>query len=352
MVRGISLGAVALLCAAVGCSSKAEPDATCGGAAPYTVRGPYVAGVTTLEAGGVPVEVFYPAASAEGPRVVYDMRDWLPPDSRAKIPGAVTHQVDGYRGAPPSRGKKFPLVLFSHGLGGYRMQSSFLLSHLASWGFVVVAPEHPERGLAQVLSDLEKVEDHAPEQLKAAFEKVRGFEGIVDDTRVAVMGHSMGGAAATAMTEENGISTLVLLASPGFGASKKPVLMMGGTEDGFGTTESLDKAYERQPKGKRYVSIKGAGHLAFTDLCVIGRERGGLLQIAVDNGVEVNAIVQKLSRDGCEPDELRAEEAWPLVNHYVTAHLASQLGIDPAPRGFGDGASRCFGDRVASYREE
>ena len=55
----------------------------------------------------------------------------------------------------------FPVVLFSHGFTGIRVQSSFLMSHLASWGMVVVAPEHPSRDLTNVLGGT------APAQVRA-----------------------------------------------------------------------------------------------------------------------------------------------------------------------------------------
>lgn len=36
----------------------------------------------------------------------------------------------------------FPLVVYSHGNGGLRYVSAFLTEHLASHGFIVVAPDH------------------------------------------------------------------------------------------------------------------------------------------------------------------------------------------------------------------
>lgn len=59
--------------------------------APYAVRGPYDVGVTTLMVDGGAVEVWYPApAGAQAGRApdVYDLRDWLPEDFRAKIPAS------------------------------------------------------------------------------------------------------------------------------------------------------------------------------------------------------------------------------------------------------------------------
>src|SRR6185295_5972824 len=48
-------------------------------------------------------------------------------------------------------GGPYPIVLFSHGSCGYQLQSTFLMSMLASRGFVVVAPPHPGNTIADGL---------------------------------------------------------------------------------------------------------------------------------------------------------------------------------------------------------
>jgi hypothetical protein len=41
-----------------------------------------------------------------------------------------------------NNGSSFPLILFSHGLGGMRFQNTALLEDLASYGYIVVAVDH------------------------------------------------------------------------------------------------------------------------------------------------------------------------------------------------------------------
>ena len=43
---------------------------------------------------------------------------------------------------PSIHSKKYPLILFSHGLGGMRMQNSIQIEELVSRGYVVIAPDH------------------------------------------------------------------------------------------------------------------------------------------------------------------------------------------------------------------
>ena len=75
---------------------------------------------------------------------------------RPRSPDSHDLQMSAYTGLPPADpdGGPYPLVLFSHGFAGYRLQSTFLTTHLASWGFVVAAVEHPYRNLTAVFGDL------------------------------------------------------------------------------------------------------------------------------------------------------------------------------------------------------
>ena len=47
----------------------------------------------------------------------------------------------------------FPIFVYSHGFGGYPSEYQHLLTHVASWGFVVVSPVHDERGLLSLLGE-------------------------------------------------------------------------------------------------------------------------------------------------------------------------------------------------------
>lgn len=352
----------------VGCAGNEEnlPPNDLVGCAGYEEPGPYVSGVTTLAlANGDPVEVWYPApaSAAEGRnRETYDMREWLPPDAAAKIPDqdAPLFEMNAYRDIAAADAGPFPVVLFSHGMGGYRMQSSFLMTHLATWGFVVAAPEHPERGLAVLVENGVPSGDNAAAAMRETLVLLKSenqrdgalLEGLIDASRLAITGHSAGGAAVIDMAADPGVDAWMTFASGGFGTSGGPEIpsfMMAGTNDEIAVVEQIEKAYDRQTAQKRYLAIAGMGHLGFTDICAIGRDRGGVLQIALDHGVEVPDILMILGNDGCEEQDLPPEEGWPVVDHFTTAELKLALGVNATAAGLGDEVTGCFGDLVADY---
>lgn len=50
-------------------------------------------------------------------------------------------------------GAPFPVLVFSHGLGGLRLQNSSTLQELASWGYVIVAIDHTDAAAVTVFPD-------------------------------------------------------------------------------------------------------------------------------------------------------------------------------------------------------
>jgi predicted dienelactone hydrolase len=118
------------------------------------VRGPFPVAVRTLDLtdearGGrsLPLEIWYPATDAYAGRDLDETRDRY-----EVVPGfgLPSEPQDAVRDAAPRPGP-FPLVLFSHGYGGHRRQSTFLCTHLASHGYVVAAPDHSGNTVVDVM---------------------------------------------------------------------------------------------------------------------------------------------------------------------------------------------------------
>src|SRR4029079_5569108 len=197
----------------------------------YEDAGPYVPGVTTLDLDGRKVEVWYPAdkgAEAGKSKDVFRISTLLPHNLKSVIPDAIDpkYETDAYRDITASTSGPFPVVLFSHGYAAYPTLYAFLLTHLASWGFVVVAPDHVERGLLAAVTQCTKVADDAEVLLAARDLAVQESDdatsvlhGTVDSTKRRVVGHSAGASAAVRTAQDPSVATFVALDGGGVGGS-------------------------------------------------------------------------------------------------------------------------------------
>lgn len=333
-------------------SNTTQPATTTHDRTPYTGEGPYAAGVTDLAlVDGRRVVVWYPADKAAAdatPRQTFDIASLLSPELQAKIPAEmrVQYEIDAHPGAASADDDgAFPLVLFSHGFAGFPEQSAHLTTFLARWGFVVVAPDHVERSLSGLLGTAARgvARRRDREVLGLALDAVvaegrrRGshLAGIVDEDRAAVIGHSAGAGAAYEMASRDGrIDAFISysLAEPAGADAPEPPdvpgMVMLGTADGVIPAASTRAAYEHMRGPKYRVELARAGHLVFSDICLIGREQGGLIGIARSIDLPIPSELAKLGTDGCTPEDLDPRRAFPVIDDVSVAFLRRYLGID------------------------
>jgi dienelactone hydrolase len=352
-----------------GCSDSSSTGGS--DAAPYREAGPYVAGVTTLDLGDRKVEVWYPVepgAQGDAPRDAYYIRDWLPDYIDALLPADVNPPLvtDAYRDVPASHDGPFPLVLFAHGFAAFRDQSTFLTAHLATWGFVVAAPDYLERGLGNALGQAPQVRYGDVELGRATVDLVKAenaragglLEGVVSADRIAITGHSAGGGSAILFGSEPDVVTFIPMSAGVRGAGgdialpDKPSLWLTGAADGVVPLDGVEATYDLASPPKSIVVLDNAGHLAPSDLCAIGASGGGIVAIAIEAGLPVPPQLQRLGTDGCQAGALPPADGWPVVKHFVTAQLRWAFGIDPKPVGLSQDAARGLPEATFTYREE
>lgn len=210
---------------------------------------------------------------------------------------ARTHAVPE---AAPAAGR-FPIVLFSPGLGGVRTQNTAWAEDLASRGYVVAGVDHPYDSAAVVLTDGRTV----PTRVAASGDRTedarrslgwttvrasdlsfvltqlgrvdRGeipgpLTGRLDTARVAATGHSLGGAAAMYAAERDPRFTAVINLdggpNPAQGPLHQPVLALTHAVADRADAEyiaALSKVLDGGTATGYRLTVPGSAHLTFTD---------------------------------------------------------------------------------------
>ncbi|MCO5319208.1 MAG: hypothetical protein M9942_12310 [Microthrixaceae bacterium] len=350
-------------------------DAPRAGEAAYVGPGPHGVGVTTISLGDRDMELWYPAspeAVAGQPRDTYYVRDFVAGWLEELLDPEVDppYETAAVRDVAPSPEGPFPLVLFSHGFAGFRLTSTELTTHLASWGFVVIAPDYLERGLASVLGDAvaqprsdTDVADEAIEAARSANAEPGGpLEGVIDGSDVLAFGHSAGGGTSIRLLERDDVAAAVPMASGiselSLIAGDAPVLPPGKSVtwiaargDNIAAVANARTGFTYTAGPRRLIELDRSGHNnAFTELCEIGD--GGIAAIARTTGLPIPDSLLALGDDGCRrPPNAAGPEVWDEVRHFLTAEMRLRAGLDSEPVGLGDAVLANFDD-VLVYRHD
>ncbi|MDP2304607.1 MAG: hypothetical protein Q8P18_01100 [Pseudomonadota bacterium] len=326
---------------------------------PPDAPGPFIAG--TEEASFVGAST---VADPEG--LAYTVQVWFPASEADTDPYRYDDLLEGAAredGVPDCSAPR-PVLVFSHGNGGVRYQSIFLTEHLATHGWVVVAPDHPGNTLFDDSSSRGELTLRRPVDAVAAYDWLVDvaaapgglLEGCVDpDAGYAIAGHSFGGyttlvvagatldAAASAewcatpsdewlcddfagaMAEAG--ETLLHLGDPrvwaavpmapagyevlvgGLADIAVPMMVMGGSLDTITTMEGqVTPIYSDLAVAPRFLGeVEGAGHFTFSDACTI-----------------------LPTYDECSPPFLSATVAHPIIATATTAFLQWVRGEEQA----------------------
>jgi predicted dienelactone hydrolase len=334
-------------------------------AATYAERGDHPVGVTTFDrSDGQKVEVWYPAVDGTTGEETYDVRDFTPPGIKDLLTGdaPATYTYEAGRDAAAADGT-FPIVMFSHGFTGMRLQSTFLTAHLASHGMIVVSTDHQSRDLYNVLGGTSaNAPQDAVADLFEALEVVvteNGtagsiLEGRVDAERIAAVGHSAGGGTVLNAASDDRIDTYVSLASgalapegqPAPELPAKPSFFMAGALDAVVTPEERTKpAFDAAPSPSLLWVIDKVGHNGFDDFCTFGNG-AGIIGVAEASGLgpllEAQPQLRRLGEDGCKEPNIPVEEAFPIIRHAVTSYLLWQFGVDSEPVGLDESVANAY----------
>jgi predicted dienelactone hydrolase len=288
--------AIALIACSGGAAKSPTATTTAASLRDPAAAGPYSVGVTKM--------TFERPSTIDGTPRKLDTWIWYPAATNGD--GTPTSAVT------PATGGPFPVVVFSHGSGGQPHFYKYFTEHLASWGFVVVAPPHPGNTSADCFpcggASIAPSARERPTDVTFVLEQVLALKNdatqplgkIVDGTRTAIAGHSFGGWTSVYAGAGGPFNAIISMA-PGLPASlvgravsdHVPTLILGGAKDELIAPADVMKLFAALPSddAKTYVSFPDGHHLTFSDRCL-----------------------------GCT-DALTTERGHDLVNRYSTAFL-------------------------------
>lgn len=253
----------------------------------YAKRGPFPVGLRRFELCNsdtadrtLPVDLWYPARSND------DASSHPAADHPLNAPHDARMDLD------PEPGP-IPLVVFSHGNAGYARQSTFLMTHLASFGIAVAAPDHVGNTFLDSIK-IESEDERKRMHFEARAQRPRDLMAVtdavledrpgwpkLDPEAVAVLGHSYGGWTSCKMPGiDSRVRAVCVLApaseafvgrkafSPGelpF-APVLPALLVAGLDDVLvDCEESIRKLFERMAPPRALVGLEDADHFHFCD---------------------------------------------------------------------------------------
>jgi fermentation-respiration switch protein FrsA (DUF1100 family) len=168
----------------------------------------------------------------------------------------------------PRSGGPYPLILFSHGLGGSPQSYAELLTTWARAGFVVAAPAYPHTAAGvrdfNVLDVLNQPAD-ASEVITRTLAKLGDR---IDARRIAAGGHSAGAITTLGMftSRDDRLRSGVVMAGrqivvTPYSGSPAPLLFVHGKRDDTVAYADGRAAYDKVEWPKAFLTITDGGHL-------------------------------------------------------------------------------------------
>lgn len=306
---------------------------------------------------------------------------WYPAAEDGGQPAAYLNALERpnvFLNADPVDRDDLPLALYSHGKWSYAEYSAFAAEHLASHGFVVLAPEHTGNTVEDVPDPMTtELYWLRPNDLVRTLDWIEGLDdahplgGLTGD-RVLVTGHSLGGYTALAAAgaryldpssceetpdkawcsdmapyaerfregfDEERIDAVALFAPGGIDvigdggarAVERPVLLVTAGRDQQTPDETHgDPYWSDLARGEnRRVEIPEGGHHTFGNTCELFPIFG--------------------EGDGCGPDFVDELEVQPALAAYVLAFARRHLFGDDTVRSLLDG-ERTLSEDVSLIR--
>ena len=229
---------------------------------------------------------------------------------------------------------RFPLIVFSHGNGGARMQNTFWCDYLASHGYIIVSADHTANARVTVIkgkpllyqaAEREHSAVDRPKDMSFLLDQMTlwnggadsRFSGRMDLTKPVAAGMSFGSMTAilVANLDSRFKSVIAMSGAPrAFVPLTVPALLMLGNEDltiGEDGNAHVREQYEKQTSPAFLFEMKNGGHYSFTDIFKLDPKHGD----GAGSGTR---------RVGGDPFEFTGmERTYEMINAYSLAFLGA-----------------------------
>jgi dienelactone hydrolase len=281
---------------------------------------PWATGVNARE---LMVSLWYPATPSDGPRARYmtpaESEHQLTSRNITGVPPGVLSTVRTNAvsdAAPAGRPRVIPLVVLSPGFTNSRSVLTALAEDLASHGYAVAGIDHTYESFGTAFPDGrvttclaretrrrgegfgEKAVAGRAADVSFVLDELTGGHpawpgaGLIDPSRIAMAGHSLGGAAAIpALLADSRIRAGIDMDGsthspiPDHGLSR-PFLFLGKqsnyTPGSGGAVTTWERDWPRLTGWKRWLLVAGAIHASFTDLALLAD------QVGIDTGAALS----------------------------------------------------------------
>ncbi len=297
----------------------------------------------------LPVDVWYPATAQYAGQDL----DEATQDNYETLPGMPPSSQQAVRDANSEPGT-YPLIIFSHGFGGEKRQSTFLYTHLASHGYVVASMDHIGNTTEDMISGAS--EPNNPAQLEQFMSDrpidcsfvidlmLKGEANIsIDADRIGISGHSFGGwtSLMTCGTDTRIKAALPLAPAGGISAEEEgaigmskalnfdwnrsvPVLMLVADLDSVLPLSGMQDLHGKIIGPHKTVVLNNADHFHFCDNVEQAHE--GFKMMMSMMGPETAAMLEKMKG----ADELcPGEQANAFVRGLGLGHFDAHLNGNP-----------------------
>ena len=327
--------------------------------------GPYPVGVRTLEfvdesrvtpgrtePRKLVVEVWYPAVEAtrDQPPHSYGLYDEVSQGVRELYPDidpedlGVVSTTAVKDAVQRDDGDTYPLVVFSHGKGGVRQQSTYYTATLASHGYVVISPDHEGDTINDLLleGDVDintTVDSFVDRPLDVAFlitqmeqlPESEPLKAIMDVETIGVTGHSFGALTSfriagldsrvDAIVAQTPVSLTLVEIDLGIRVEDFGIPYMiqaAGLDDTLPAETHSDPLFDAMVPPRFYLTLETAGHFTYSDLCVLDI-------VAIDEALGDDVNISNVLGDGCGTQNIPTADAFPVINHYSIGFFNTYL---------------------------